>query len=60
MNKQIIDELLSAMIRSGDGVSDLLFTIGKPPYVESHGCLSEFPIKMPAAVLWLRGNRPTG
>jgi twitching motility protein PilT len=51
MNKQIIDELLSAMIRTGDGVSDLIFTIGKPPYVESHGCLSEFPIKMPAAVL---------
>ncbi|MEY2544531.1 MAG: hypothetical protein QOE81_1992, partial [Verrucomicrobiota bacterium] len=23
MNKQIIDELLSAMIRTGDGVSDL-------------------------------------
>ncbi|HWY51230.1 MAG TPA: PilT/PilU family type 4a pilus ATPase [Chthoniobacterales bacterium] len=51
MNTQIIDELLSAMIRTGDGVSDLLFTIGKPPYVESHGCLSEFPIKMPATVL---------
>src|SRR6202045_5200686 len=51
MNKQIIDELLSAMIRTGDGVSDLIFTIGKPPYVESLGCLSEFPIKMPAAVL---------
>jgi len=50
MTKQIIDELLSAMISSGDGISDLLFTAGKPPYVESHGYLSEFPIEMPAAV----------
>jgi twitching motility protein PilT len=50
MNKEIIDELLSAMIRSGEGISDLLFTVGKPPYVESHGSLSEFPIKMPATV----------
>jgi twitching motility protein PilT len=50
MNKQVIDELLSAMISSGDGVSDLLFTVGKPPYVESHGSLSEFPIQMPSTV----------
>ena len=50
MNKQIIDELLSAMIRSEDGVSDLLFTVGKPPLIEAHGCLSEFPIKTLAAV----------
>lgn len=50
MNKQVIDELLSAMIRSGGGISDLLFTVGKPPLIEAHGCLSEFPIKALAAV----------
>jgi twitching motility protein PilT len=51
MNKQIVDEILSAMIRSGEGISDLLFTVGKPPLIEAHGCLSQFPIKTPAAVL---------
>jgi len=42
MEKQTIDELLSAMI-TGEGVSDLLFTVGKPPCVETHGVLQEFP-----------------
>ncbi len=51
MDKQVIDELLSAMIHSEDGVSDLLFTVGKPPFVEAHGSLSEFPIKTPAPAL---------
>src|SRR5260370_18837863 len=32
---------------AGDGVSDLLFTVGKPPFVEAHGCLNEF--KTPTA-----------
>ena len=50
MDKQSIDELLSAMIGSGEGISDLLFTVGKPPLVEAHGSLSEFPIKTPTAV----------
>ena len=50
MNKQAIDELLSAMISNEDDISDLLFTVGKPPFVEAHGCLSEFPIKTPASV----------
>src|ERR1700736_2020151 len=44
MNEQTIDELLSAMISNGEGISDLLFTVGKPPFIEAHGCLSEFPI----------------
>ncbi len=44
MNKENIDELLSAMIGSGEGISDLLFTVGKPPLIEAHGSLSEFPI----------------
>ncbi len=51
MNKETIDDLLTAMIQSGEGISDLLFTVGKPPFVESHGLLSEFPIKTPTGVL---------
>lgn len=43
MNSQIIDELLSAMI-TGEGVSDLIFTVNKPPCVEAHGVLHEFPV----------------
>ncbi|HVF71695.1 MAG TPA: PilT/PilU family type 4a pilus ATPase [Chthoniobacterales bacterium] len=51
MNKQLIDALLSAMISSGEGVSDLLFSVGKPPVIESHGVLEEFPIDTPTGVL---------
>ena len=47
MNKQIIDDLLSAMITSREGVSDLLFTAGKPPLVEAYGWLHEFPVEAP-------------
>jgi twitching motility protein PilT len=43
MDKQTIDELFSAMI-AGEGVSDLIFTVGKPPCVETHGVLQEFPV----------------
>jgi twitching motility protein PilT len=50
MNKQSIDELLSAMIRTEEDVSDLLFTVDKPPFVEVHGCLSEFQMETPASV----------
>src|SRR5436190_1802658 len=44
MNAKIIDELLLAMICSREGVSDLLFTVGKSPLVEAHGLLDEIPI----------------
>jgi twitching motility protein PilT len=50
MNKQVIDELLTAMIGSRDGVSDLLFTVGKSPFLEAHGCLNEFPIETPSVL----------
>jgi twitching motility protein PilT len=53
MNEQTINELLSAMISSGEGISDLLFTVGKPPFIEAHGSLSEFPITNPASVFGL-------
>ncbi len=51
MDKQVIDALLGAMIQSGEGVSDLLFTTGKPPLVETHGRLEEFPIDTPGSIL---------
>lgn len=47
MNKQLIDDLLTAMIRSREGVSDLLFTPDKPPLLEAHGSLEEFPLDPP-------------
>lgn len=50
MNKEIIDQLLSEMIASREGVSDLLFTVGKPPLVEAHGWLEEFPVETPEPV----------
>ena len=39
------------MITSSEGVSDLLFAVGKPPVVEEHGLLEEFPIDTPTGVL---------
>jgi twitching motility protein PilT len=39
------------MISSSDGISDLLFAVGKPPVVEEHGVLEEFPIETPTGVL---------
>jgi twitching motility protein PilT len=51
VNKQVIDALLSAMIRSSEGVSDLLFAVGKPPVIEEHGTLEEFAIDTPTGVL---------
>jgi twitching motility protein PilT len=50
MDKQIIDALLGAMIQSREGVSDLLFTVGKPPLVETHGWLEEFLVETPTPV----------
>jgi twitching motility protein PilT len=39
------------MISSSEGVSDLLFAVGKPPVLEDHGVLEEFPIDTPTGVL---------
>jgi twitching motility protein PilT len=50
MDKQVIDALLGAMIQSREGVSDLLFTVGKPPLVETHGWLEEFLVETPTPV----------
>jgi twitching motility protein PilT len=51
MNKEIVDALLTGMLQSGEGVSDLLFIVGKPPLVETHGQLCEFPIDTPDSLL---------
>jgi twitching motility protein PilT len=50
MDKQIDDALLGAMIHGREGVSDLLFTVGRPPLVEAHGSLEEYAVETPAPV----------
>jgi len=39
------------MVSSSEGISDLLFAVGRPPIVEEHGILAEFPIETPTGVL---------
>jgi hypothetical protein len=34
-----LDSLLTKMLGSSEGISDLLFVAGKPPQVETHGAL---------------------
>ncbi|MEY2557408.1 MAG: twitching motility protein PilT, partial [Verrucomicrobiota bacterium] len=51
MDRATVDALLTGMLQSADGVSDLLFIVGKPPLVETHGRLNEFPIDTPGSVL---------
>jgi twitching motility protein PilT len=51
VNKELIDALISAMISSSEGISDLLFAVGRPPILEDHGVLEEFPIETPSGVL---------
>jgi twitching motility protein PilT len=51
VNKELIDALLSAMISSSEGISDLLFAVGRPPIVEEHGVLEEFPVETATGVL---------
>ena len=46
-----LDRLLAAMIQSADGISDLLFVVGKPPQVEVHGRLKPFAFDPPESVL---------
>jgi twitching motility protein PilT len=51
MTSEIIDALLQGMAESHADVSDLIFTTGKPPLVESGGKLLDFPVDTPGAVL---------
>lgn len=51
MDRETVDPLLTGMLQSSDGVSDLLFISGKLPLVEAHGRLTGFLMDGPAAVL---------
>jgi twitching motility protein PilT len=51
MDRATVDALLTGMLQSTEGVSDLLFLAGKPPLVEIHGRLRDFPIDSPGSVL---------
>src|ERR1044071_2045503 len=51
MDRKTVDALLTGMLESSEDVSDLLFIAGKPPLVEVHGRLSDFPIDTPGSVL---------
>jgi len=51
MTKETLDSLLTAMLESGEMISDLLFVTGKPPVTEDDGKLKEFPIDVPGGVL---------
>jgi twitching motility protein PilT len=46
-----IDEIIRTMVNAGDGVSDLLFVVGRPPQVEMHGKLSGVEIEAVAPTL---------
>lgn len=46
-----LDGLLTDMIQSAAGISDLLFVAGKPPQVEAHGVLQAFDEDWPDAAL---------
>lgn len=39
------------MVSSSEGISDLLFAVGRPPIVEEHGVLQEFPIESETGML---------
>jgi twitching motility protein PilT len=45
MDRTLVDDLLTRMLQSSDGVSDLIFITGRMPLVEAHGWLQEFPIE---------------
>ncbi|HEX4640523.1 MAG TPA: PilT/PilU family type 4a pilus ATPase [Chthoniobacterales bacterium] len=51
MDRTTVDALLTGMLESAEGVSDLLFLSGKPPLIEVHGRLHDFPIDTPESVL---------
>jgi twitching motility protein PilT len=51
MLKEDVDSLLSSMIESFEGVSDLFFVVGKPPQIEAYGKLKPYPDDSPAAIL---------
>jgi twitching motility protein PilT len=51
MTNEDLQALLTAMLGTGEGVSDCLFINGKPPLVERHGALHELPMEEAGATL---------
>ncbi|CAN5501357.1 PilT/PilU family type 4a pilus ATPase [soil metagenome] len=51
MTTEVLQALLTAMLESGEGVSDFLFIKGKPPLVERYGKLYELPMEEPESSL---------
>jgi twitching motility protein PilT len=51
MTNEDLQALLTAMLGTGEGVSDCLFITGKPPLVERHGTLHELPMEVEGATL---------
>ncbi|MEO5719879.1 MAG: PilT/PilU family type 4a pilus ATPase, partial [Chthoniobacterales bacterium] len=51
MTNEDLQALLTAMLESGEGVSDCLFIQGKPPLIERHGALHELPMEEPGSAL---------
>ncbi len=51
MTNEDLQALLTAMLESGDGVSDCLFINGKPPLVERYGKLHGLPMEEPGSTL---------
>ncbi len=51
MDKKTVDALLTSMVESQKGISDLLFIEGKPPLVDAYGRLHEFPIDTKESLL---------
>ena len=51
MNKEQVDGILTAMMASAEGVSDLLFVAGKAPHIEVYGKLQPFGSDTPDCAL---------
>lgn len=51
MDQQTVDALLTSMLGANEDVSDLLFVTGKPPLVEIHGRLHEFPVDTASGII---------
>jgi twitching motility protein PilT len=51
ITKEEFDRLLTAIIESNEGISDLLFVTAKPPQMEVHGRLKSFAPESPDSVL---------
>src|SRR5258705_2436356 len=51
VSKEQVDALLATMLQDSEGVSDLLFVVGKPPQVEAYGKLKSLETLLEGSVL---------